>query len=102
MDGFVEGVRVERLMRQIMGFEIVRDHLSGGSAELDAGEACRGDQASGGSLPLDEMVRTVLYEAANVLLSRVTRSSAGDWTWPNAAVSRAQRSPWRAGRGGRR
>jgi len=37
----------------------------------------------------DEMVRTALYEAANVLLSRVTRFavlSAWDWRWPSVAV----------------
>jgi hypothetical protein len=37
----------------------------------------------------DEMVHTALYEAANVLLSRVTRFSAlkrWDWRWPSVAV----------------
>jgi transposase len=47
----------------------------------------------------DEMVRTALYEAANVLLSRITRFSRlkrWGWTSPSGEVQSGRRSPWRA------
>ena len=46
----------------------------------------------------DEMVRTALYEAANVLLARITRfkPNAGEWTSPSGEVRNGRRLPWRA------
>jgi transposase len=47
----------------------------------------------------DEMVRTALYEAANVLLARITRFSKlkrWGWTSPSGEVRNGRRLPWRA------
>jgi hypothetical protein len=44
----------------------------------------------------DEMVRTALYEAANVLLARITgsrNSNVGEWTSPSGEVQNGRRSP---------
>ena len=44
----------------------------------------------------DEMVRTALYEAANVLLARITgsrNSNVGEWTSPSDEVQNGRRSP---------
>ncbi len=47
----------------------------------------------------DAMVRTALYEAANVMLTRAgkfsTLTSAGRWTSPNVGACDGPRSPWR-------
>jgi transposase len=47
----------------------------------------------------DEMARTALYEAANVLLARKhasRSSSAGEWTSPSGEVQNGRRLPGRA------